>query len=244
MDRATADLVLFFLGVAIVKVVADGSYQRYVKAALEPYLWVSAVVMMGLAVIDVVRAARAKPGHGHEQHEHGHGHAHGPAGVLWLLAVPLVVVLFLAPPALLPGSTGRTANLPVAAAPPPAPLAADPEEPVEMTVFGIVQRAFAEDDGGLDGRTLVVEGYAVRGAAGSVDLAQVMIVCCAADARTYRIELAGPGAATVTGVGPRAWWRVTGRLVPGSAAGDFEAVPKFTVVNAEPLPVPENPYGS
>jgi hypothetical protein len=61
----------------------------YIKAGLQPLLVASGVVLVGLGLVAVA-------GHGHDQHGH---QPHGPR-VAWLLALPPLALVLIAPPAL------------------------------------------------------------------------------------------------------------------------------------------------
>lgn len=80
------------------------------------------------------------------------------------------------------------------------------------------------------------------GADNGVDLARIVIICCAADARTARIHLIGPKVALVTDPGSDQWWQVVGTVVPDSATEDNEFIPEMRVVTVERTTPPENTY--
>ncbi len=67
---------------------------------------------------------------------------------------------------------------------------------------------------------------------GSVDLARIVIICCAADARSIRIHLDRP----VRGE----WLRVRGTVGPSSP--DTGNVPTMTATGVEQISAPANTY--
>lgn len=239
MSRATQNLVLFLLGAAVLKTTLDGTFVRYVKPSLEPYLLVSGAAIIVLAAAAMIADIRAG---GPASVAHGHDHDHSDR-MPWLLMVPALVVLFLAPPALGPGSLverqvqppNSSANL---RAFEPIPEGATPE----MTFSEVLERNRLDSAGTLDDREIAVRGYAVARPDGGVDLARIVIICCAADARTARINITGPEAAQVTDLGSEQWWRVVGTVVPGSATEANEFVPEMRVVSVERTGAPENTY--
>ena len=74
-------------------VTVTGAYTRYVKTAMLPWLGASARVLIALALIAIARDIRRG-----QAHEHG-GHTHRN-GIVWLLVVPVVLLIFVVPPAL------------------------------------------------------------------------------------------------------------------------------------------------
>ena len=67
---------------------------------------------------------------------------------------------------------------------------------------------------------------------GSVDLARVLIICCAADARSIRIHLDR----NIDGD----WLRVRGTV--GQSSPQTGNIPTMTVTGVEHIPAPENTY--
>ncbi|QKT08659.1 TIGR03943 family protein [Gordonia sp. X0973] len=236
MGREAQNLVLLFLGLTVGKTALDGTFERYVKPGLQPYLVVSAVVLVALALVAMARDIRT----GGATAEDGAGHDHRPSRVLWLLTVPILVVFFLAPPALLPSSSGPSSNIAAAESVrfPPLPAGAAPQ----LSVYEVAQRATQPDGGGLSGRTITVDGYASPHD-GHTEIAQVVIICCAADARTYRMAVAGPAAAQLAAAPPRTWWRVVGTVVDGSATPATGNVPRLQAERATQEAAPANTYG-
>ncbi|MFT3901269.1 MAG: TIGR03943 family protein [Gordonia sp. (in: high G+C Gram-positive bacteria)] len=233
MGREAQNLVLLCLGITVAKVVLDGSYERYVKPGMWPYLLVSSAVLIVLAVFAIgADVSRGGPP--------PHDHAHGRSRVLWLLTVPVLVVLFLAPPALAPARSGTTANVSAADSGELPPLPAGPAPTVG--IFDVVQRAISPGGGGLSGRPITLQGF-LQPRDGRPELAQVVIICCAADARTYRIELSGPKAQELLTEQPKTWWRMVGTVVDGSTTVARKNVPLFDVTSADEVPAPKNPYG-
>ncbi|MDF2824205.1 MAG: hypothetical protein K0R68_1613, partial [Mycobacterium sp.] len=91
MNRETENMLLLLVGISGVTIVVTGTYTRYVKPALMPWLLVGAVVVIVLAAAAIVADIRCGG-------EHPDGHEHR-SPVLWLLLVPVLVLIFVTPPA-------------------------------------------------------------------------------------------------------------------------------------------------
>src|SRR4051812_45888602 len=94
------------VGGTLVKIGVTGTYVRYVKTGLGPYLLAAGAVLaaVGLAgVIETVRARRVGSNHSGD-----HAHQHGRFDVAWLLLVPMLALLLIAPPSLGSYSAARS----------------------------------------------------------------------------------------------------------------------------------------
>ena len=58
MRRETENVVLLIVGVAVAMVTVTGAYTRYVKPGMLPWLAVSAVLLIGLALTVIARDIR------------------------------------------------------------------------------------------------------------------------------------------------------------------------------------------
>jgi uncharacterized repeat protein (TIGR03943 family) len=88
-DRRSQAAILLTIGVMALYLGVSDAALAYVKAGLRPLLLVSGGILVGLAVVAVVRYGRDQGGH----------EPHGP-GVAWLLALPPLALVLIAPPAL------------------------------------------------------------------------------------------------------------------------------------------------
>ncbi|WP_433202320.1 TIGR03943 family putative permease subunit [Nocardia sp. CA-107356] len=126
MKRETQNLLLLLIGGAVLWITLDGSYLRYVKPSLYPFLLVSGIGFVLLAVLAIVRDIRRDRasdeqdngfggdvlGHGdlrgrsdvlgrdRAHGDHDHDHEHGSGRAPWLLLAPVAALLLIAPPAL------------------------------------------------------------------------------------------------------------------------------------------------
>lgn len=233
MRRETQNVLLVLLGGALLKISWTGTYLRYVKPSLLPFLVAAGVVILALGVIAIVRDLRGAPAQHADHDEHA---GHSP----WLLLLPVLAIFLVAPPAL--GADTVSRSTPAAAVPQQAvefsPLPAGPAPALLLSDF--VTRAIWDESGTLGGRQVRLLGFIVHGADGATYLARFVITCCAADATPMKVRLDGP--AELAGLPQDSWFEVRGQLVPGSAASDNRFVPTFTVTELSPAPVPAEPY--
>ena len=238
MRRDTQHVLLVLLGGALLRIAADDTYLRYVRPSHRWLLLAAGAVIVGLAVVALVRDRVAAPAH-----PDGHEHAGAERHVPWLLLAPVLVIALVAPPALGADAVARTGarNAVVQASDAFAPL--PPGGPVELTVADFVDRAAWDTSGTLDGREVVLTGFVVRRGP-ATELARMTIACCAADARANRVRLVG-GTGEIGGIGdiaPDTWLRVVGSVQPGSATLATGYVPTMTVTAVSPVPEPADPY--
>jgi hypothetical protein len=129
--RETENTLLLIVGIALVMVTVTGAYTRYVKPAMLPWLGASAGVLIALALIAIARDIR-----GGQAHEHG-GHSHRN-GIVWLLAVPVVLLIFVVPPALSArATTPATVSVSNSRSFPPLPAGRAPTVPLPEVLMRI-----------------------------------------------------------------------------------------------------------
>ncbi|CCQ17893.1 putative uncharacterized protein [Rhodococcus sp. AW25M09] len=243
MKREVQNLLLVLLGGAMVKISLDGSFVRYVKPSLHPYLLTAGVLIVALAIASIVAdIRRGGPG------DDGHDHDSRP---YWLLLVPLAVILFVAPPALGVSAVGER-SVTAVASDREVPFPALPDEAVpEVPLLDVVQRAVRDSERSLDGREIRVTGFAVATANGGsprsngtregVDLARILIICCAADARSIRIHL-DAGSAALDDIPDGTWLQISGTVDAATATEDTAFTPTMSVSTIDRIDAPENTY--
>ncbi len=239
MRRETQNLLVLLIGIAVLRITFDGTYLRYVKPGLFPFLLVSGIgiVALGTAAIigDLYRGSSRGSNHRHE-HEHGR--------VQWLLLAPVAVLLLVAPPAL-----GAGAAVTSSAIRPPDPVVAQPElidypplpdEPAPIvSISEVVNRATLDATRSLDGREITVSGFVLRRMRGyGIDLARVVITCCVADARYIRLHLTG----IEESLDEDTWLEVRGVVEQDSARRDRDGTPTLVVHEFRRVERPDHSY--
>ncbi len=234
MSRETENALLLLVGLSTAIIAATGAFMRYVKPALLPWLWASAVVLIGLALVaivgDIRRGTREHGGH-HDDHHHG-------SGVIWLLVIPVALLAFVVPPPLGPQSARPAVAEGDAQAPrrpfPPLPAGAAPE----LSLPALLTRIAQDSAGTLRDRPVTVTGFTMRDG-DRIYLGRIVILCCAADAQLARARLSGPAAGAAAALPDGSWVRVRGTVTD---LLQHTAVPEFGIDSVEQVPEPENTY--
>lgn len=261
MNRHAQYVVLVLLGTTVTRTAATDLSLRYVREGMRPFLLAAGLVLLVLGLAGAVRELRrdaqarqgttdddahdepAQDGHGND----GGEHEHGTTRAAWLLVVPAVCLLVVAPPALGSFSADRARPLDVTAVReavdfPPLP-ATPPEVPVELTFVEFSSRALWQDGVGLDGRVVSLTGFRTDAADGAQAagaggdgwlLTRMVLQCCAADALTVRVRVVGTPPPPAG-----AWVTVEGAYAP-TPAGERVAVLRAQRVVT--VPEPRNPY--
>ncbi len=236
MSREAENVLLLLVGIATAMITVGGAYTRYVKPAMLPWLIVTAVVIIGLALIsigvDIRRGSAVDHDHdGHSQH----------GSVAWMLILPVVVLIFVTPPALRPQAAApkvTAVSTDVLRRPFPAlPAGRAPE----VSIPDVMTRAAQDTAGTLDDRLITVIGFTLP-RQGGVDLGRVVLICCAADAQLARVHLGGSMAAELSSYPEQTWLKVEGTVAPRTADGDSTSIPTLEVASATRIAAPANVY--
>jgi putative membrane protein len=236
VSREAENALLLLVGIATAMITAGGAYTRYVKASLLPWLTVTAVILIGLALVSMAADIRrgSAPGDDHSGHTHR-------GSIAWLLLVPIIVLIFITPPALRPGAAApkvTAVSTEVLRRPFPAlPAGRAPE----VSLPDVMIRAAQDTAGTLNDRLISVIGFTLPQTDG-VDLGRVVIICCAADAQLARIHLRGPAAAELRNYPEETWLKVEGTVIPGKSDGDSTSIPTLQVESATRIEAPANTY--
>lgn len=241
MSREAENTVLLLVGISIAMITGSGVFTRYVKPGLLPWLIVSAVVLIGLALVAIVGdIRRGGPRTSEAEADHGHGHSHR-TGIVWMLVVAVLVLMFVAPPALRPSaaapSVTSVSNTVLNKAFPPLPPGPDPD----VSLPEVLMREAHDTTGSLTNRSISVTGFVLNEAQG-VDLGRVVIICCAADAQLARIHLRGPAAGGAAGLPDNTWIRVQGQVTPAPRQPNSPAIPTLRATAVTRIDAPPNPY--
>ena len=236
MSRETENVLLLLVGMATGIITITGTYTRYVKPSLLPWLAVSAILLIVLALISIVRDIRR----GAADAPHDDGHAHR-ASAAWLLVVPIAVIGFIVPPAIAPEAATPSVTE-VSSEVQRRPFPALPAERAPaISLPELLVRIARDSAKTLDGRLITVTGFTFK-EDGRTDLARVVIICCAADASLARIRVSGPAAQQIAAYPENTWLRVEAEVPSGqtfSRNGPIAVMEVFSATRIEP---PANLY--
>jgi uncharacterized repeat protein (TIGR03943 family) len=227
------------------KIALVGSYVRYVKVGQRWYLVAAGAVLLAVALINLAHASKTagrQVPSGHDSPEHDADHHHPGFDPSWLLVVPALALLLIAPPALGSHAAARGGTALAAGANsdfPPLPAG----DPVRISLLDYASRAINDHGSSLDHRQITLTGFLMSPEDGASYLARMVITCCAADARPIKVGLAGDLPADAT---PDGWLEVTGTYLPRSDTDPVndEPIPYLAVTAARTIPAPEHPYES
>jgi uncharacterized repeat protein (TIGR03943 family) len=243
-DRRSQAAVLFLVGAMALYLGGSDAALAYVKAGLQPLLVASGVILMGLVVAAVLRYRREQDGH----------QPHGPR-VAWLLALPPLALVLIAPPALGAFAASRQ---PIQ---PPPTIQASPTRPtapgsdlfpplippsngsaVPLTLAEFLARDY-EEPHTLAGVRIRLVGFVApqpRGQAGYL-LTRFSISCCAADATALRVAIRGDPVARPSDT----WLEVEGRWQQRTSDDPDQRASDTAMLLAESVRVikqPSEPY--
>ncbi len=237
MNRQAQAVVMLLFGGAILKASLTDMYLRYVKEGLRPFLIAAGLLLVAAAVMTLwhdLRAPRAEPD------DDGHGHAHHEPRVGWLLILPVLGLLLVAPPALGSYAAGQAGT--VLAAQTESDYPALPAgDPVPVTLLDYASRAVFDDGRSLTGRTLRLTGFVTPGPDGQPMLARMVLSCCAADGRPIKVALSGD---TPTSVPADTWVEIDGRYTDRRGTDEINqaAVPYLEVTSWREITPPKQQY--
>lgn len=197
MNRQAQAVVLLLFGGALLRAGLTDLYLRYVKEGLRPFLIAAGALLVMAAVMTLWYDLRTRTATG------GHGH-HEPR-VGWLLILPVLGLLLVAPPALGAYAANQSGTVlpaqPADSNYPPLP----PGDPVSLGLVEYATRAVFDEGKGMPGRTLRLTGFLSAGPDGAPMLTRIVLSCCAADGRPIKIGMAGN---VPTGLAPGTWVQV------------------------------------
>jgi uncharacterized repeat protein (TIGR03943 family) len=235
VNRGAQASVLLLLGGAIGYAGITDLYLRYVKAGLRPLLLVAGAVLIVAAVV-TIWSERRRPSGEHEHREHEHREPR----IAWLLVLPLLALVFVAPPP--PGS--YAAMRAGTALQQPWDLSALPaDDPVPLGLVDYAGRAAYDHGRSLGDRRITTTGFISLDEDGTPYLVRMVLNCCAADARPVKVGLTGQVPPILQ---PDTWYEITGSYTDRQAADPVNngVIPYITVIEARPVPAPDDQYES
>ena len=248
MDERTQGALLLAVGGIAIRLGVTDAALAYVKPGIQPPLTAAGILLVVIGILTVIRAFRGQPDdldlHGHADHGHGHHPGHGPA-VAWLLTLPLLALLLVAPPPLGAFAASRQSNRPLtprgADFGPLPPPAADGAIPMKLSEY--VFRALYDGEKTVEGKTIRLTGFVTKSKdpQAAFQLTRFMLACCAADGQAVNVKIIsdGPPPAVDT------WLEVDGTWVetPGHTAGDLTLEPPLLRATAiRQVEQPAQPY--
>jgi uncharacterized repeat protein (TIGR03943 family) len=236
VNRQAQGVVLLLFGGALVKATFTDLYLRYVKHGLQPFLVAAGVLLVVAGVMTLwyeLRRPAPPQDHGEE------GHAHHEPSVGWLLILPVLGLVLVAPPALGAYAAGQAGTVLVAQSEsdyPPLPAA----EPAAIPLLDYAARAIFDGGKSMTGRTIALTGFVTRDRDGQPMLTRIVLTCCAADGRPIKIGMAG----NVPGVAADTWVRVVGTYTNRQDKDPVNdaPVPYLQVGSWDEVSEPKDPY--
>ncbi|MFG1776948.1 TIGR03943 family putative permease subunit [Micromonospora sp. NPDC049051] len=252
MNRQAQAVVLLLLGGAVIRASLTDLHLRYVKEGLRPFLVAAGLLLVAAAVMtlwyELSPLLRRTPvdhdargdhdGHDGDGHD-GHGHREPWAG--WLLILPVLGLLLVAPPALGSYAAGQAGTV-VATRQQPSDYPPLPDgDPVRVAVLDYASRALFDRGTSIGDRRVQLTGFVTTGPDGRPLLARMVLSCCAADGRPVKLGLTG---AVPDGLADDTWIEATGRYsdrVARDPVNDAE-IPYLDVESWRQVPVPRQQY--
>ncbi|MEU0434509.1 TIGR03943 family protein [Streptomyces sp. NPDC006290] len=219
-------------------------YLNYVKAGMRPLLIASGALLLLLGVAETWSHRKPDDGGAHaEQHGHEHagetGHGHGHASVprvAWLLFLPVLSLLFYAPPAL--GAYTASRETPKEVTQQEHFDALPPTSPVPITLTDFTRRVQQDRKRAIKGRTVEMTGFVTPDKDGSGwYLTRIIISCCAADAQSVKVRMYGAVALPAN-----TWVSVLGTWHPAGVLGTSTASAALDVGSVRKVARPGNGY--
>ncbi|MER7336069.1 MULTISPECIES: TIGR03943 family putative permease subunit [unclassified Micromonospora] len=175
------------------------------------------------------------------EHTADHGHGHHEPRIGWLLILPALGLLLVAPPALGSYAAGQ-AGTALSARQQPSDYPPLPDgDPAQVSVLDYAARALFDRGASLGGRRVRLTGFVTTGPDGRPLLARMVLSCCAADGRPVKLGLTG---AAPEGLADDTWIEVTGRYsdrIIRDPVNDAE-IPYLDVESWRQVPTPKRQY--
>ena len=226
---AAGGLITLLVGTVLLRLTLQGTYSRYVRVGMGPWLLVAGAVVVAIGLATLVVSLR-QSGRGHGT---GDAHGHGGQRMGWLLLAPVAALLLVAPPTLGSFGVDRGARVDIRAGAQVLPPLMPAAGPVPMTLLEYGQRALDHDGASFNGATVRLTGFVAGTDPDGFRLARYQIACCAADAVPVVLRVVGAREVPARDQ----WVTVTGAFEPGGGQ-----VPEVAATNVVPIRPPEDPY--
>ncbi|MEU8863175.1 TIGR03943 family putative permease subunit [Streptomyces umbrinus] len=171
--------------------------------------------------------------------DHAHPHVHHEPRISWLLVLPLLALILVAPPALGSYSAMRTGT---ALQKQPWGFEDLPAgETVRLNLVDYAGRAAYDHGRSLDHRHIKIAGLLALDRDGTPYLVRMALSCCAADAQPVKIGLTGRIPPVLR---PDSWLEVTGTYTAKQTKDPVNdgIIPFLDVTEVKPVKAPRDPY--
>ncbi len=242
--------LLTALGAMGIRLVVSRQYLRFIRPKMEIPLLAASLMLLALGIATLIRAwgRPLTASDADEQNCHqGHGHTAGPSpAVGWLLALPLAVLLLVAPTSLGSFAANRqavkTTRLEQAQNVTFDPLPDQVNGRVSLTLTDFSKRGLYDSKESLKGIPIRLIGFVNRDASapGGFFITRFKIACCAADAYPIQVVLLG-----AAGTWPDDTWLTvdgTWKATTVDPASDELLRAALTVQKVTKLTITPDPY--
>jgi uncharacterized repeat protein (TIGR03943 family) len=270
-DRRTQGTMLLAVGAMAAFLGRSDLTLSYVRAGIRPLLLASGLVLLALGAAALLTGTRGRGAEGADRaptegsggagapaagadgagapaggtgagHDRGHG-AHGASRIGWLLVLPVLVLILVAPPALGSYAAGRRAPASGGGGDqgsmPPVGAAVDGAVPMDLSEF--TYRALYDERHSLNGVRVRLLGFVAPNHGDGYLLARFAMYCCAADAEVVEVTVHGDPVKRAADQ----WLEVEGRVVPSGKLADpgaSNAVPVLVADTVRPVAPPKDRY--
>ncbi|TDD64035.1 TIGR03943 family protein [Jiangella aurantiaca] len=225
MDERTQAILLLAVAAVSIRLGITDAALAYVRPGLQPALLLAGSCLAVLGAYALRRAYRPTPDADVAHHDHA-------PGVAWMLAIPLLTLLLVAPAPLGSFAAARQGTAPPAMSPVGFTELPQPHEgAVDLSIREYVQRALYDQETSLEGTRVRLVGFVTPldddgDADGRYLLTRFAVNCCAADATALTIEVVGDQARAAD-----TWLEIEGRWQPrdGHQPGTVGSEPPLLV---------------
>lgn len=226
---AAGGLISVLVGAVLLRLTLTGTYGRYVRLGMGPWLAIAGVAVIVLGLVTLLHALRhTDPADADDHRGHGAGDRVG-----WLLLAPVAALLLVAPPTLGSYGVDRGTTVDIRSGGGVLDPLVPGAEPIPMTLLEFGQRAFDRDGASFNGATVQLTGFVAGAEEGGFRLARYQIACCAADAAPVVLRVVGTHGAPARD----RWVTVTGVFQPGG-----DELPELAATSVVEIPAPDDPY--
>jgi uncharacterized repeat protein (TIGR03943 family) len=237
----TQGLLVLVAGLVAIRLVVNGSFESYVKPSMRVPLITAGVVLVVLGFLTALRAAGEEEVGRVPAEPSSHDHS-GPR-IGWLLALPLITLLLVAPAPLGADAASRQqARSPDAPVGGPPPLPPPVNGAVDLSITEYLQRALWDSTNSIDDVPVRLTGFVVHDShvPDGFLVARFVLTCCAADAYPVVAGVRGGGMPPED-----TWVAVTGVLIPPPDEIDPSQPPPrvdIAATSVTEIPEPPSPY--